>query len=81
MILTQIVNVLLIFHLGNNYRDCVVDSGNVTKLTVCKSYVKHVLYTSHSINRYGVPEASAHHGNAKINLCTNFTTMVCMFEK
>ena len=27
------------------------------------------------MNRYGVPEAGAHHGNAEIHLRTNFTTM------
>ena len=29
---------------GNNNRDCIMDSGNVTKLTMKKSYVKHVLH-------------------------------------
>ena len=33
------------------------------------------------ICRYGVPEASGHHGHAEIHLCTNFSTMVCKFEK
>ena len=28
-----------------------------------------------------LPEASGHHGNAEIHLCTNFSTMVCKFEK
>ena len=33
------------------------------------------------INGYGVPEASVHHGNTEIPLYTNFTAMVCKFEK
>ena len=36
---------------------------------------------TYSMNRYGVTEAGGHHGNAEIHLCTNFTTMVCKFEK
>ena len=38
-------------------------------------------YKNTYINRYGVPEASAHHENAEINMCTNFTSIVCKFEK
>ena len=33
------------------------------------------------INRYGVPEASAHHGKAEIHICTNFTSIIYKFEK
>ena len=33
------------------------------------------------MNRYGVPEARADHGNTEIHLRTNFTIMVCKFEK
>ena len=43
--------------------------------TQCKS-----LKGASPYKKSGVPEASAHHGNTKINMCTNFTSMVCKFE-
>ena len=47
-------------------------------LSLYSSFLKFVGFF---INNYEVPLASAHHGNTKIHICTNFTCMVYKFEK
>ena len=39
-------------------------------LKIHRIFYLPVKYLQLCVNRYGVPEASAHHGNAKMHLCT-----------